>query len=66
MVLHNKSALSRSQNWLDFRENCWVEKRAMMEGVSSAAVCECNGKIYVIGGGPSVKVSTDKVQVRNY
>ena len=46
-----------------FRENRWHEKRTMKEGVSSAAVCECNEKIYVIGGGPSVKVSSDKVQV---
>ncbi|XP_076802843.1 kelch-like protein 6 [Clavelina lepadiformis] len=45
------------------RENVWVEKRHMREGVSSAAVCACSEMIYVIGGGPSVKVSTEKVQV---
>ena len=46
-----------------YRENRWYERKTMREGVSSAAVCECNEKIYVIGGGPSVKVSSEKVQV---
>ena len=52
-----------SISWRCYRENVWVEKRHMREGVSSAAVCACSEMIYVIGGGPSVKVSTEKVQV---
>uniref|UniRef100_H2YQY1 BTB domain-containing protein n=1 Tax=Ciona savignyi TaxID=51511 RepID=H2YQY1_CIOSA len=47
----------------DERENRWVERRNLREAVSSAAVCECKGRIYVIGGGPSVRISTEKVQV---
>lgn len=35
----------------------------MREGVSSAAICVVNEEIYLIGGGPSVKIATEKVQV---
>jgi len=37
----------------------------MKEGVSSAAVCECDEVIYVFGGGPSVRMASEKVQVRD-
>lgn len=47
----------------DTRRNIWIEKKPMREGVSSAAVCVGNDKIYVFGGGPSIKVATEKVQV---
>ncbi|XP_078494945.1 kelch-like protein 6 [Ciona intestinalis] len=47
----------------DERENLWIERRNMREAVSSAAVCESEDRIYVVGGGPSVRISTEKVQV---
>ncbi|XP_039616811.1 kelch-like protein 6 [Polypterus senegalus] len=46
----------------DSFHNCWTQAAPLMLNVSSFAASAYNEKLYVIGGGPNGKLSTDKTQ----